>query len=94
MFPRLSHRRHPNKEVALNCMRRYGDLDIDLWTLNILNILITFENMSFSQNYTGVCVLCVCVWGGGGGGLHVDVILNTVRLFKVLKPPSTLIYYT
>ena len=24
-FGRLSHRRHPNKEVALNCMRRYGD---------------------------------------------------------------------
>ena len=24
-FRRLSHRRHPNKEVALNCMRRYGD---------------------------------------------------------------------
>ena len=24
-FRRLSHRLHPNKEVALNCMRRYGD---------------------------------------------------------------------
>ena len=24
-FRRLSHRRHPNKEVALNCMCRYGD---------------------------------------------------------------------
>ena len=21
----MSHRHHPNKEVALNCMRRYGD---------------------------------------------------------------------
>ena len=25
-FRRLSHHRHPNKEVALNCMRRYGDI--------------------------------------------------------------------
>ena len=24
-FCRLSLRRHPNKEVVLNCMRRYGD---------------------------------------------------------------------
>ena len=25
-FRRLSHRRHAYKEVALNCMRRYGDV--------------------------------------------------------------------
>ena len=26
MFHKLSHRRHPYKDVAHNCMRRYGDI--------------------------------------------------------------------
>ena len=75
MFFRLSHRRHPNKEVALNCMHCYGDAMM-VTCINACHPL-RLKPYSYVQNikhivYFSICnifvseILCcvchICIW--------------------------------
>ena len=71
----LSHRRHPNKEVALNCMRRYGDVvtvicdakqrmsSIKTQTIWICTkISNTFVHLSIYDIFMPGILCCVCLY--------------------------------
>ena len=75
MFRRLSHCRHPNKEVALNCMRRYADavtvicdakyriLSIKTQTIWICTkISNTVVHLSIYDIFVSWILCCVCLY--------------------------------
>ena len=56
---RLSHRRHPNKEVALNCMRRYGDGVTVICNPLRLNHIDMKKNINHKCTFVDLRHLCV-----------------------------------
>ena len=58
MFRRLSHHRHPYKEVALNCTRRYGDVVTFFAMQNKECHQLRLKPYSYIQKYQ--TQLCIC----------------------------------